>query len=296
MHPAGATEDGIERQKLLCHAIIEKGDRITVDDLGRAVAAVNDLDKMRCMTQPEDMQVARYVAAGMPASEIGRLTTWHGTNFARACQPIGLINAGDPDGAVRDVRDIGRLYFAPIDAALTWAAIYVAGVAAAATPGATVESVVAAGRGAAPEAARRELDRALAIAAGHGEYAAMRAEFYRHYNGHGTHYALSQGNETVSKAFAVFAFVAGDPRRAILDSVNFGRDTDCLAATAAGLAGALTGVGDIPAAWIDQLDAATLANPYTNIACTIREHADGLHAALRRRARRLRELAALLED
>src|SRR5512147_1851379 len=31
----GTTEDGIERQKLMCQAIIEKRDRITVEDLAR---------------------------------------------------------------------------------------------------------------------------------------------------------------------------------------------------------------------------------------------------------------------
>jgi hypothetical protein len=57
----------------------------------------------------------------------------------------------------------------------------------------------------------------------------------------------------------------------------------------------LTGVGGIPDEWIEQVDAATAQNPYTNTVCTIKEHADGIYAALGNRARMMRELLAILE-
>ncbi len=37
-------------------------------------------------------------------------------------------------------------------------------------------------------------------------------------------------------------------------AVNLGRDTDCLAAVAAGISGALTGAWYIPEEWIKQVD------------------------------------------
>jgi ADP-ribosylglycohydrolase len=294
--PPGTTEDGIERQKLMCRAIIEKGDRITLDDLYRVTAEATDLDKMRYMTQPEDLQVTQYVKGGVPAAQVGYLTTWHGTNFARACHPIGLINAGDPDGAVRDVNEIGRLYFPPTDIALAWAGVYVAAIAEATKPDATVDSVVASGLRFATPQITTEIERALGLAREHAEYEPFRNAFYRFYTGTGVHYAMSMANETVSKCFAVFVHSKASPKQAILESVNFGRDTDCLAATAAGLAGALSGSADLPAEWIAQLDEATAINKYTNTVCTIKEHADGLFAALQSRARRLRAQADLIEE
>lgn len=292
----GTTEDGIERQKLMCRAIIAKGDRITCEDLCKTSAEATDLDKAWYMTQPEDLQVIQYMKAGVPAVEIGKLTTWHATNFARACHPLGLINAGDPEGAVRDVKDIGRLYFVPLDVALTWAGVYVAAIAEACKPGATVDSVIETAVSFAPNLIKREINRALDIAGKFSNYEDMRAEFYKYYNGIGVHYSMSQANETVSKCLAVFKFAKGDPKQATLDAVNFGRDTDCLGATAAGLAGALNGIGQIPTEWVEQLDAATMANPYTNAQVTIKEHADGMYGAIKSRVKKMRQQIEVLES
>ncbi len=63
---------------------------------------------------------------------------------------------------------------------------------------------------------------------------------------------------------------------------------------AGGLAGALSGIGAVPPEWVEQVDRATAANPYTNTQCTIKEHADGVYGAIRTRARRMRALAAML--
>ena len=291
----GTTEDGIERQKLMCQAIIDKGDRITAQDLYDTAVEMTDLDKMWYMTQPEDLRVIGLMKAGVPAVEVGRLSGWHGLNFARATQPIGLINACDPDGAVRDLLDIGRLFFPPTDSALTWAGVYVAAIAAAMSPDATIDSVIAAGLAHATPPMKREIDRAIAIAKDQSDAKAMRDAFYEHYSGKGIPYAFCYANETVCKGLAVFVNVGGDAREATLAGVNFGRDTDCLAATAGGLAGAFSGIGAVPMEWVEQVDAATHANPHTNIDCTIAKHARGIHAALQNRARRMRRLAALLE-
>jgi len=293
--PPGTTEDGIERQKLMTHAIIDKQDRITAKDLYKTVVEVTDLDKMWYMTQPEDLRVIKLMKCGVPGIEAGRLSGWHDLNFNRACQPIGLINACDPDGAVRDVLDIGRLFYAPTDRALVWAGIYVAAIAEACKPEATVDSVIATALSYAEEEwMKREIDRALEIARRFDDPMAMRDEFYNYYNGTGIPYAAAHANETVCKGLAVFLNVKGNSKEAVLVGTNFGRDTDCLAATAGGLAGALSGVDTLPDEWIRQVDHATMANPYTNLQVTIREHADGLYNALQSRASRMRELADVL--
>jgi len=290
----GTTEDGIERQKLMAKAIIDKQDRITADDLYRTVVAVTDLDKIWYMTEPSDIRVLKFMQCGVPGIEVGRLSGWHDLNFNRACQPIGLINACDPAGADRDVRDIGRLWYAPTDGALVWAGVYVAAIAAACCPDATVDSVVETALRFADEPMRREIGRAVDIAHKSPDWETMRDTFYTYYNGTGIPYAACYANETVSKGLAVFVHAGGDARQAVIIGVNFGRDTDCLAATAGGLAGAYSGIGALPDEWVRQVDEATRANPYTNIPCTIQEHADGIHAALLARASAMENLVHLL--
>jgi hypothetical protein len=52
----------------------------------------------------------------------------------------------------------------------------------------------------------------------------------------------------------------------------------------------------VPPQIIQQVDAATAANPYTNSQRTLREHADGLHNAFRARLARMKEYAASMES
>ena len=289
----GTTEDGIERQKLMTQAIITKQDRITAEDLYKTVVDVTDLDKIWYMTEPSDIRVLKFMTCGVPAIEVGRLSGWHDLNFNRACQPIGLINACDPAGADRDVRDIGRLFSAPTDGALVWAGVYVAAIAGACRPEATVESVVEVG--AVWRRAHPARDRpGRRHRAARQRRLAMRDEFYTIYNGGGIPYAACYASETVSKGLAVFVHARGDAKTAVLTGVNFGRDTDCLAATAGGLAGAFSGIGALPEEWVKQVDEATFANPYTNIQCTIQEHAEGVYRALQNRAQKMSALAQTL--
>ncbi len=84
--------------------------------------------------------------------------------------------------------------------------------------------------------------------------------------------------------------------QAILTSVNFGRDTDCLAAVAGGLAGALSGSQAIPRKWIDQVNEATRQDPYTNNQRTIEETADGLYSAFQAKHGRASEQLRLMSE
>ncbi|MCX7015399.1 MAG: ADP-ribosylglycohydrolase family protein, partial [Candidatus Sumerlaeota bacterium] len=121
-------------------------------------------------------------------------------------------------------------------------------------------------------------------------------EFYKTYEGgRYLNYGQSQANEIVSKGLAVFAISKGDPRRAVFTAVNFGRDTDCLAAVAGGLAGALCGTEAIPAEWIEQVDEATRCDPYTNNRRTIQDTAEALFAAYMARRRRMAEQLATMD-
>ena len=55
--PPGTTEDGIERQKLMCLAIIEKQDSITVEDLVRKWIEILDVELMEYVTEGFDRKL-----------------------------------------------------------------------------------------------------------------------------------------------------------------------------------------------------------------------------------------------
>ncbi len=297
----GTTEDGIERQKLIATAIIERQDRILAHDLVAVWLRDLDPERMKYKQEAFDRSLLQLARAGVPPSELGRL--WPFPNVvsaARASHPLGLVNAGNPRAAADDTYEVGRVYCQETSFALRWAALYNAAIAQACEPDATVESVLETARRfvsyrkeagelyALYDTIAQEVDHALELAGRHTDPMAMRDEFYETYQGGGYfNYGMSQANEIVAKGLAVFAITRGDPRQAILTSVNFGRDTDCLAAVAGGLAGALSGPSSLPQEWIDQVNEATRQDPYTNSQRTIEEAADGLLAAFLARCQRL---------
>lgn len=308
--PPGTTEDGIERQKLVATAIIEKRDRISPQDLRAVWLRDLDPEKMAYKQEPFDRSLVALARAGVPAEQLGSFWPFPNVvSVARATHPIGLINAGDPESAADDTLAVGKLYNEPGVPALRWAALYNGCVAEACRPEATVESVVATARQlvhfrAEPDTpvahyarVERDLEFALEVASRHDDPLAMREEFARRFHGGGyVTYGGSQANEIVSKGLAVFVASRGQPRMAIVAAVNFGRDTDCLAAVAGGLAGTLAGVEAIPAEWLTQVNDATRQDPYTNNHRTIEETADGLLEAFRARTERLRRYLGEMAD
>lgn len=307
--PPGTTEDGIERQKLISTAIIEKQSRINLQDLADIWRRDLDPAKVRFKQEPFDRSLIEMLLAGTPALELGRMFPFVNViSVARVSQPLGLINAGDPAAAADDSFEIGKLYMKESDFGLRWAALYNAGIAAACLPDATVDSVIATilefaeyraekgrlykgepeGQKFAYDQVRPQLERAFEIGRTSKTLDEVQTRFDAIYHG-GFYqtYGLATAHEIVGKGLALFAFFKGDPRQAVVAGCNFGRDTDCLAAITGGLSGALNGPSGFPHEWIDQVDAATKADPYTNNRRTIGETADGLYGAFLAKQRRL---------
>ncbi|MHB1318852.1 MAG: ADP-ribosylglycohydrolase family protein [Anaerolineae bacterium] len=306
----GTTEDGIERQKLMNLAVIRKQDRITADDLVAVWVDVLDPDRMRFKQEPFDKSLLEMARAGVPPRELGRLWPFNNVvSMARASHTLGIINAGDPAAAAADVYDVGLVYAAETTFALRWAALYDAALAEALRPDATLESVLNTARTFAAyrsqkntpyggyDRVEQEVESALEIAARHKDPMAMWDDLSAYYNG-GNYfvYGQSQANEVVAKGLAIVAASGGKLRPAMIAAVNYGRDTDCLAAVAGGLAGALSGADDLDPAWIAQVNAATKADPYTNSLLDIDETTEGLYRAVRNRIARQKESLAALED
>lgn len=308
MREAGTTEDGIERQKLMITAIMEKGDRVTAEDI-RAIW-LRDIKPgaPNGVSEAFEGKLLAMAKSGIPARDIGKYCDYAGLNsMARACHPIGLINAGDVRGAIEDVYEVGQLYQTTNSRGLKWACVTGIGIAAATKPGATVDSVIEEIFANLDERLEEdgrdegwssdysnvnivdEIKSGLEVTKSCKDFRELREAFDALYSGHGMTYAHSYANEVVTKGICIFKMTGGNPKEAIIAAVNFGRDTDCVAAVAGGLSGALTGAASIPEEWINQVDYAVKQNKLTNTQRTLRENADGLYNAYKNRLNKMRK-------
>ena len=309
---AGTTEDGIERQKMIITAMIEKQDRVTAEDV-RAIW-LRDMNPLAPgnVSEPFEGTLLAMAKTGMPARDIGKYCDYSNlVSFARACHPVGLINAGDEKTAKEDVMEVGQLYQTSGSKGLKWACVTAVAIAAATKPHATVDTVIQSiydhcnerqvvegrddwyPRWAGLDIAE-EIEQALNATKHCKDFRALRAELNKLYFAYGLPYSQAFANEIVTKGICVFKMVGGDVKQAMIAAVNLGRDTDCAAAVAAGIAGALSGTDSLPKEWIEQVDYATTLNPYTNSKRTLRETADGLFDAYKARLHRASALAAYM--
>jgi ADP-ribosylglycohydrolase len=297
----GTTEDGVERQKLMITAIIEKKDRVNAEDV-RAIW-LRDIkpESAGMVSEPFEATLLAMAKSGIPARDLGRYCDYAGLNsFARSCHAVGLINAGDVQGAFDDVFEVGQLYQTTGSRGLQWAAVTAMSIAAATRPGGTFDSVMAAlhqgARGwTMKNEVLREIDRGIQLTSSCKDFREMRKAFDPVYSGTGMPYSQSYANEVVTKGLAIVRMAGGNAKEAILAAVNMGRDTDCLAAVAGGIAGALGGGAPIPEEWVKQVDYATTLNRYTNSQRTLRQHSDGLYEAFLARLGRMKAFAAEME-
>jgi hypothetical protein len=274
-------------------AIIEKQDRIDAEDLRRAWVDHMNPNAAGLVSEPFEGPLLAMAKTHIPASDIGKYCDYSGlVSLSRSCHPIGLINAGDIRGAIDDIREVGQIYNTANSRGILWAEVTVVAIAAATKPGATVDGVIGAvfdncdkvdTRFFRPAGIRGEIERALKLTADCRDVRDMRRKFDSIYSGTGIVYAQSYANEIVTKAICVLKMTKGNTWDAMKAGVNMGRDTDCLAAVAGGISGALSGVGSIPQDIIKQADYATSINPHTNSKRTLRESSDGLYNAFRAR-------------
>ena len=307
LRDAGTTEDGIERQKLMITAIMRKGGRVNAEDVRAVWRTYMNPKAPGNVSEPFEGELLAMAKTDIPARDIGKYCDYSGlVSFSRACHPMGLINAGDPASAMEDVFEVGQLYQTSNSRGLQWACVTAVAIASATKPGATVDGVigdilkycdfrqVVEGRegwyaGWAGVNIVEEIEKGLSLTAKCKDFRELRRAFDSVYNGVGMPYSMAYANEIVTKGVCVFKLVNGETKQAIISGTNLGRDTDCLAAIAGGISGALTGTLSIPQKWIDQVDSATKKNPYTNTQRTMRENSDGLYSAFKTRLDKMKE-------
>jgi ADP-ribosylglycohydrolase len=277
--PAGMTEDGFERHRLCTSAILKKGGRITIDDLARTWIEDIDPAKFGYLLGPQDQVIYNLLKDGLPPAEVGRYAAWPGfIGTSKMILPIGIVNACRPDDAARDALHLGLIKDAPGrpgNYALEVCAAIAAATAEALRPDATVESVIQIALGQLSSEPRKEAQQGLDWAKKAKDWKELRPLYEERYKGK----PISNAVEVLSGGLACFYVANGRPREAILYAVNLGRDTDCKAYVAGGLAGALRGVDAIPAEWVRIVEEEAVNDPYTVSRRTARQAAEGLYKA-----------------
>jgi ADP-ribosylglycohydrolase len=277
--PSGMTEDGFERHRLCTSAILKKGGRITIEDLARIWIEDIDPSKFGYLLGPQDQVIYNLLKNGLPPWEVGRYAAWPGfIGTTKMIMPVGIVNAGRPEEAARDALELGQIKDVrgrPGNFALEVCAAVAAATAEALRPEATVDSVIRIALEQLTAEPRHEVQQGLDWAKKAKDWKDLRPLYAERYEGK----PISNAVEVLSGGLACFYLARGQPREAILYCVNLGRDTDCKAYLAGGLAGALRGIEALPPEWVRIVEEEVVNDPYTVSRRTARQAAEGLYQA-----------------
>ncbi|MFJ9003438.1 ADP-ribosylglycohydrolase family protein [Streptomyces canus] len=164
--------------------------------------------------------------------------------------PVGLVNAANPQAAYAEALDIAGAHQSSYGREA--AGVFAAAVAAAATPGATPDSVVTTCLSLAKDGTRTAIEQVCEVATRHTDFESALHPLRKAvapYDTVGPDYrSPSLGARRPSRlhtieelpiALAMVLVAAGDYRRAVVGAVNYGRDCDSIATMAGALAGAM---------------------------------------------------------
>jgi len=245
---AAWSTDDTEFALLTAQLLIETGGKLTDE-------AVLDMWKRHVVTQDEmkrggasEREAAQNIRRGMIAPETGFFNAYSlSDGAAMRATPIGIIHAGDPQGAMRCAEIESRISHS---ADGIWGSQAVAAAVSVAMADGSVEECFAAALEAAPEHSwlRKNLLTVQEMLSGDSVleeiwmplHDLLRSEY------------KAVVPEAVPSALAVVKLARGEFRRGILLAANFGRDTDTLAAIVGGITGSLHGASQIPPAWIEK--------------------------------------------
>jgi ADP-ribosylglycohydrolase len=183
--------------------------------------------------------------------------------------PVGIVNAGDPDGAYAEALAVTGAHQSSYGREA--AGVLAAAVAEAMRPGATIESVSETALRLAKDGTRDAIEAVVARGSEldgwrSGGLASLRSVFAP-FDSVGDAYATPAQNaripsrlhsiEELPIALGLLVATGGDVPETILGGVNYGRDSDSIASMGGALAGALGGVGAVPREWIEDVSAAS---------------------------------------
>lgn len=243
---------------LITRCIIEKGGRITCDDL--ADFWLRECDPSRAWFSLE-FSYRKLFYTHIPSRDLGQGNI--GDNSSAMCiGPIGAINAGNPAQAALDGYDVVSM--------MHWghsrdaAGIIAAATAAAFHPEATVDSVAQAALEYIPGGKQSRMYKPMVLALKLAREAKDTEELTKLYydqliiewsgrgkqvSNDGRHCDSCEAYESIPCAIGMFVNAGGDYRKTIIGAANFGRDCDTIACMAGYIAGAFNGFSMIPREW-----------------------------------------------
>lgn len=199
--------------------------------------------------------------------------------------PVGIANAGNPGGAYAEGIDVAGAHQSSYGREA--AGVFAAAVAAAASPGATSDSVVTACLALAKDGTRSAIEAVAEAASRFSDWRdavpAVRAAIepydtvgpdYRQPELDARRPSRTKSIEELPVALGMVLVAKGDVREAVLGGVNYGRDADSIASMAGAVAGALGGRSAVPADWAQDIAEASridLVSPGVVMAQVARE-------------------------
>ncbi len=268
--PYQSTDDTVLRN-LILKAIVKKNGRITACDL--AQTWLEDMDPAQ--TNPLDTIVFMKLASGVPAREVGEgFPVCISATLGIA--PIGIVNACDPQSAAADAFDVASL--SQWKEGKETAMAIAAAVAEAFRPDATVESIIEAAKKYSSPKVASQIDKAIQIAKKYKEPLDVIPEYYEkmliedgwEQLGRSSSSFRSIVNEVIGGedkasfgchalelvpvALGMFYLSKGNALKAMIGSVNYGRDCDGIAGFAGCLAATLHGSQEIPSEMVEKVN------------------------------------------
>jgi ADP-ribosylglycohydrolase len=183
--------------------------------------------------------------------------------------PVGIANAGDPDGAYVEATALTGAHQSSYGREA--AGVLAACVAEAMRPGASAESVVDTALRLAKDGTRSAIEAVVAAADGldgwRSEGLADLRTAFAPFDSVGEVYAAPEQNaripsrlhsiEELPIALGLLVATDGDYQETVLGGVNYGRDSDSIASMGGALAGALGGIASLPREWVDDVSSAS---------------------------------------
>jgi len=280
--PAGRVTDDTEQAFSLAGSIIREGG-VSVEGAAEAILSwYESVDGDNApFVGPSTRKACRALKLGVDPRKTGLTGDTNG-GAMRIC-PVGLINPGNPAGAVRDAAIACRpSHFT--DVAVSAAAAVAGAVAAALQPGISLEEIIAAGRQAAVDGRAagtpwfgasipRRIDLALNLVRG-ADPADQDGLFSRIQDLYDLVGSTLAAAESVPSAFGVLCLAQGDPLLCARYGAALSGDADTVAAMACAMAGAWKGAGVFPDELIAELRRANPELDFEGVARGLTELAE----------------------
>ena len=178
------------------------------------------------------------------------------SSSAMCIAPVGIVNACNPRQAAQQAYNLASLiHIHDVSFCQDGAAAIAGAIAAAFSPGSTVDSILDAALNAIVPVSGQEMlgliKDALSIADQAADYQTFRRliyadeqRFFRR--------IVCDSRETIPITLALFRLAEGDLEKTVTYAANFGRDTDTIATMGGAIAGAYQGILGLRADWVEK--------------------------------------------